>query len=66
MKKKCPHCEGNGWVTYQKDVSYGLCMGQELDFKVCPDCNGKEVRGLEVSGEVGTLSAYVEARFDSR
>ena len=37
----CTRCNGDGWVTYQKDVPCGFCMAQELDFKVCPNCKGK-------------------------
>lgn len=66
--KKCKRCNGDGWVTYQKDVPCGFCIAQELDIKICPNCEGKRyiIKGLEASGEAGTLSAYDEAGFDSR
>ena len=44
MKKKCLRCKDKGWVTYQKDVPCGFCIGQELDIKACPDCSDKETK----------------------
>jgi DnaJ-class molecular chaperone len=39
----CKTCNGKGWVTYQKEVPCGLCIGHELAFKRCEVCRGKGV-----------------------